>query len=205
MKGLNQEEEKIFRRLSTPQKVQDYLDKMPINHEKNGETLMSPRYVIEKRKAHCIEGALFAATALWFHGRKPLLLDLKSIGPPYDFDHVVALFKENGYWGAISKTNHAVLRYRDPIYKSVRELALSFFHEYFIDSGKKTLRSYSKPFDLSKLGDSWITSEKNLWNIEKKLDGSPHTPFFPFRSIKNLRKASAFEVKVFKPIEWPKK
>jgi hypothetical protein len=205
MKGLTKSEEKIFKNLNTPQKIQDYLDKMPINHEKSGETLMSPRKVIDKQKAHCIEAALFGATALWFHGRKPLLLDLKTIGPPQDYDHVVALFKERGYWGAISKTNHAMLRYRDPIYKTVRELALSFFHEYFIESGKKTLRSYSKPFDLSKLGDSWVTSKENLWNIEKKLDQSPHTHFFPSLTIKHLRKASAFEVKVLKPTEWAKR
>jgi hypothetical protein len=93
-----------------------------------------------------MEGALLAAAILEFHGHKPLLLDLRSTND--DLDHVVALFKQFGCWGAISKTNHVVLRYREPVYKTLRELAMSYFHEYFLDNGKKTLREYSVPFDL---------------------------------------------------------
>jgi hypothetical protein len=93
-----------------------------------------------------MEGALLAAAILEFHGQKPLLMDLRSASE--DLDHVVALFRQFGCWGAISKTNHAVLRYREPIYKTVRELAMSYFHEYFLDNGKKTLRAYSIPVDV---------------------------------------------------------
>ena len=115
--------------------------------------------VLRAGKAHCMEGALLAAAILEFHGHKPLLLDLRSTSE--DLDHVVALFKQNGYWGAISKTNHVVLRYREPIYGSVRELAMSYFHEYFLDNGKKTLREYSVPVDLGKF-DSYRLNYNHL-------------------------------------------
>ena len=140
MFGLTKQELKIFKKLNTPIKIQDFLDKIPMNWEKKGETYFSPRRALEARKMHCLEGAIFAATALWLQGEKPLLLDLKAKG---DDDHVVALYRRNGYWGAISKTNHAALRFRDPVYKTIRELALSYFHEYFLDrDGKKILDFY---------------------------------------------------------------
>ncbi len=132
-----------------------------------------------------------AASILWYHGQKPLLLDLKATRP--DLDHVVILFKENGRWGAISKTNHAVLRYRDPVYLSVRELALSYFHEYFLDNGKKTLRSFSRPFSLVPFGTGWITSEKNLWHFPRALDKSRHYPIAPATTISRLRPATKIE------------
>jgi hypothetical protein len=148
MFGLSREEHAVFNKLRTPRAVQDFLDALPINQEKQGETYYSPRLVIREKKAHCMEGALFAATALWLSGREPLLMDFRTA--PIDEDHVVALYQDNGYWGAISKTNHAILRFRDPIYKTPRELALSYFHEYFdFTTGEKTLCEYSKPFDLT--------------------------------------------------------
>src|SRR3989338_4812500 len=108
---------------------------------------MAPRRVLATGKAHCMEGAMFAALALRFHGYPPLVVDLESTKD--DFDHVVAVFKSNGKWGAIGKTNHAVLRYREPVYRDIRELVMSFFHEYFIsETGKKTLRKHSEPVDL---------------------------------------------------------
>ena len=110
MFGLTQTETAILRRLSTPEKIQDFLDALPINHEKRGDTCMSPRQVLREGKAHCIEGAMLAALALWMHGEEPLLLDLTTLR--YDDDHVVALYRRNGFWGAISKTNHAVLRFQ---------------------------------------------------------------------------------------------
>jgi hypothetical protein len=142
--SLSKEETLLFKKLKTPGTIQDYLDSLPSNFERRGETSRSPRLVLAHKEAHCFEGALFAAAVLWYHGKKPLLLDLKT--GRGDFDHVVTLFKTNGYWGAISKTNHAVLRFRDPLYKTIRELALSYAHEYFLDNGKKTLLSYSRPF-----------------------------------------------------------
>lgn len=201
MLGLSKKELALLRRLSTPQKIQSYLESLPFNFEKNGETLRSPRKVLKARRAHCLEGAMLAATALWLQGEKPLLLDLKT--HKKDQEHVVALFKKNGYWGAISKTNHAVLRYRDPIYESVRELALSYFHEYFLNSnGQKTLESYSTPFDLSTLGDAWVTDEGDLWHVSKRLDRVRHFPVVPKKNRRFLRPASQVERTAGKITEW---
>lgn len=204
MFGLSPKELKLLTQLSTPQKIQTYLDRLPINFETDGETLMSPRRLMREKRAHCMEGALFAALALLVHGKKPLLLDLKT--HPDDDEHVVTLFKINGYWGAISKTNHAVLRYRDPVYKTVRELALSYFHEYFLNkNGKKTLVSYSRPYDLSVLGNGWITEEKDLWHIAKALDRIPHFPVVPKKNKRLLRPASTIERTAGTLTEWKRK
>ena len=146
--AYTKEEIKLFRRLNTPSKLQDYLNALPFNFLDRGVTL-SPRMVLKKNKADCFEGALLAAAVLEFHRYKPLILDLRSVKKPYDYDHVVAVFKKDGCFGAISKTNHAVLRYREPAYKTLRELVMSYFHEYFLNTGKKTLREYSELFDLN--------------------------------------------------------
>jgi hypothetical protein len=201
MDGFSSVEKKALQKLSTPNKIQDYLDSIPFNFEKKGDTLMSPRRVLREKRAHCIEGALLAAAALQYHGRKALLLDLKVASP--DLDHVVALYKENGYWGAISKTNHAVLRFRDPVYKTVRELALSYFHEYFLpDTGRKTLRSYSRPFPLIRYGKEWMTAEEDLWSIGAALDDTRHYPTVPKKNKALLRKASVHERKAMQFAEW---
>ncbi|MEK7077182.1 MAG: hypothetical protein AAB967_03045 [Patescibacteria group bacterium] len=192
-----------MRRLDTPKKVQDFLDTLPINFEKKGETCMSPRMVLRERKAHCMEGAMCAASAFWLHGERPLLLDLKTADP--DVDHVVAPFRAHGCWGAVSKTNHAVLRYREPVYKTIRELALSYFHEYFLDNGKKTMRSFSRPFDLRKFRRrGWTTSEKDLWYISDALDESPHEQILSRAAQKGLRRADPVEIKAGKLTEWKK-
>jgi hypothetical protein len=204
MFNLSKAELKILKKLNTPIKIQDFLDTLPINFEKLGDTQMSPRRVLREKKAHCIEGALLAATALWLHGKEPLLLDLKAV--PHDDDHVVALYKINGLWGAISKTNHATVRFRDPIYKTVRELVQSYFHEYFLNkNGKKVLHSYSKPFNLKTLGTEWITSEEDLWDLAEVLDQSLHYPLYPKKNKKYIRKADQMERKAGKLLEWKNK
>ncbi|KKU27204.1 MAG: hypothetical protein UX39_C0003G0043 [Candidatus Magasanikbacteria bacterium GW2011_GWA2_46_17] len=199
-------ERKVFARLNSPQKIQDYLDTLPINFELKKETYMSPRRVIREKTAHCFEGALFAATAFAYHGHKPLLLDLVTIDR--DEDHVVAIFKSpptgGGLWGAISKTNHPILRYRDPVYKTVRELAMSYFHEYMMDDGAKSLRLFSKPFNLSRYSPSkWITAEEDLDWLVEALDDSRHFDVAPKNVLRNIRKASAIEVKAINNTEWP--
>lgn len=201
--GLTSDEFAMLYSLSTPEKIQDYLDTLPINFEKRRETCMSPRRVLRLQKAHCIEGAMIAAVALWLRGEKPLLLDLKTIRG--DDDHVVALYKRNGRWGAISKTNHATLRFRDPIYKSVRELAASYFHEYFLDSnGQKTLRSHSGAFNLARYGKKWIVAEEDLWYIAEAIDTVPHFPLFPKGSERYIRTADEMERKAGVLTEWKK-
>ena len=200
--GFNKGELSILRKLRTPHKIQDFLDAIPINFETGGETCMSPRRVLREKRAHCMEGALLAASALWLQGQPPFLLDLKT--GRGDTDHVVALFKHKNYWGGITKTNHAVLRFRDPIYRDPRELTMSFFHEYFLDSGRKTLLSYSRPFDLRKVFKkyNWTVSEEDLWDLSDELDGSPHLPITR-RKIK-LRPAGKTEIEAGKVVEWKK-
>lgn len=189
--GLSTKEWNVLKKLDTPTKIQDFVNKLKFNHEKGGETIQSPRRALRSNKIHCLEGALLAATALWIQGREPLLLDLKAVEP--DFDHVVALFKEGKHWGAISKTNHAVLRYREPIYRDVRELAMSYFHEYFLQDGLKTMRSFSRPLNLSTVDISWITSENDLFKISERLDRLSHTRILSAKQVKGLRKADPLE------------
>lgn len=193
---LNEYEFNLFRRLNTPKKIQDFLETIPINFDHRKDTCMSPRVMLERNKAHCIEAAFFAAAVLWFHGHKSLLLDLQATDD--DYDHVVALFRGppagGSCWGAISKTNHAVLRYREPVYKNIRELAMSYFHEYFDDNGKKNLRAYSRPFNLACFGNGWITSKRNLWHIAEALDDSPHCKILTRGMIAGLRRADKVEL-----------
>ena len=193
--------ERSLKKLSTPIKIQDWLDAVPLNHERDGETYMSPRKALRENKMHCLEGALVAALCLALQGEEPLLLDLKA---PKDVDHVVALYKKNGYWGAISKTNHAALRFRDPVYKTIRELAVSYFNEYF-DNGtkKKTLRSYAGPFNLKKLGTDWVTTEEDLFSLPFVLDALPHKQIFPKANEKFIRPADKMELKAGSIVEWP--
>ncbi|MGE5540680.1 MAG: hypothetical protein ACM3TU_00115 [Bacillota bacterium] len=203
MDGLTDKETALLRSLSNPSKIQDFLDSLAVNHEKRTESCMSPRQVLITGKAHCLEGGMLAATALWFHGEPPLLMELKAA--PGDQDHAVTLYKRNGYWGAISKTNHASLRFRDPVYKTIRELALSYFHEYFVNqTGAKTLRAYTRPFSLKRFGTSWITSEEDLWNIGYALHDAPHHPLVPEGNQRYLRKADRMERRAGRLIEWPK-
>jgi len=163
---------------------------------------MSPRRLLKNRVAHCMEGALFAAAALWYHGQRPLVLDLRATEK--DDDHVVAVFRQNGHWGAISKTNHAVLRYREPVYRTVRELVLSYFHEYFLNDGRKTLREYSQLFDLSRFGFTWVTASEDLWHIPETLDDSPHQRIISRSMATRLRRADRIEIKAGKLTQWKK-
>lgn len=176
-----------------------------MNWEKKGDTHFSPRSVLNHRKAHCIEGAVLAAAVLWLNGEKPLLMDLYALDGVGDVDHVVALYKRDGRWGAISKTNHATIRFRDPVYKTLRELALSYFHEWFLNTnGLKTLESYSKPLDLRRFGSAWVTSTDNLFWLDDELNALPHYKLIPSRARKYLRKADAMELKAGRLIEWTK-
>lgn len=205
MFGFNQEELRVLKKLTTPAKIQDFVNALAPNFEERGDTLMSPRRVLREGKAHCMEGALLAAAALWIGNAKPLILDLKTV--PADDYHVVALFRKHGRWGAISKTNHAVLRYREPVYKSIRELAMSYFHEYFLNkNGKKTLRSFSRPLDLSRyLKRGWTTDEEDLWYIYDALDKTPHEQVLTKSMVAELRKADPIEIEAGKLVEKRKK
>ncbi len=193
-------ERKIFSSLSSPIKVQDYLEKVPTNFELTCETNHSPRQVLEFGMAHCFEGAVFAAAVLAYHGHRPLLMDFATAYD--DEDHTVALFNQRGRWGAISKTNHSVLRYRDAVYKSPRELAMSYFHEYYLWDGRKSLRAYSYPFDLSKFEPvSWVVSDSNDW-LMTKLAQSRYAEIAPRSAVNKLRNASSVELEALRLVEW---
>jgi hypothetical protein len=193
----------VLKRLKDPGAIQDLLNELRIDFDTKGNTYYSPLTVIQKRKAHCMEGALLAAAAFWYHGIPPLILDLKTADD--DEDHVVALFKQGGRWGAVSKTNHAVLRYRDPVYKDIRELVMSYFNEYFLDNGKKTLRSYAGPFDLLSFGNDWLTATDGLQNIGDALDRSPHVKILKKGVERHLRPAENIEIEAGKILEWKSK
>ncbi len=202
MVSLTETELRILKKLNTPRKIQHFLNKIPINFEPEGDTCLSPRRVLREQRAHCIEGAMLAAVALRLQGHSPLLVDLEATRD--DFDHVIAVFQQHGHWGAISKTNHAVLRYRDPIYKTIRELVLSYFHEYFDEKGRKTLRKYSEPVDLRRLDHrGWMTGEKNVWYIADALAKAKHFPLLNRRQIALLKKPDPIEMKYGEVIEWP--
>ncbi len=201
--GLTPEEYKTLSHLTTPIKIQDFLDAIPFNFEKKGDTHMSPRRVLREDRAHCIEGALFAATALWIRGEPPLIMNVSARMGKGDVDHVIALYKRGGYFGAISKTNHSTIRFRDPIYRTPRELALSYFHEWFMnETGEKTLECYSKPLDMRRFGTEWITAEKDLWHIADALSVLPHYQLVPKGNLRYVRKADAMELKAGMFIEW---
>ena len=181
----NLEEIEFMKNLPDPDRIQSFLDS--IDYNPNYEC-RSPRWVIRKRSAHCFEGALFAAAALEFIGYKPLIVDMKSFN---DDDHVIAVFKEHGYWGSVAKSNFTSLRFREPVYRSLRELIMSYFDFYFNLNGDKSLRSYSRPLDLSVYnGRHWSTTDEDLEYIGDKLESMYHYPVIDERMINNLKKAS---------------
>jgi hypothetical protein len=183
--GLTPKELAVLKKLTTPEKVQTFISSIPQNFEKDGDSCMSVREVLASRRAHCIEGAIVAALAFWVNGEEPLLMDLTATKD--DFDHVVALFKRNGCWGAISKGNHAYTRYRDPVYRTLRELAMSYFHEYYDTRGIKTLRSFSLPVNLRKYKpDAWINGN-GAWQIAEDLDHVRHFNLITPAQAKLLR------------------
>lgn len=203
--GLSERDFRTLARLASPIAIQDFLDAIPMNWEKHGETLYSPKNVLAHKKAHCFEGALLAAAALWTHGEPPVIMNLSARLESGDQDHVVALYKRDGRWGAIGKTNHASIRFRDPVYKTLRELALSFFHEWFLNStGEKTLECYSKPLDLSRFGSGWVASDEDLWMFNDALSERTHYDLLMKRTWRHVRRADAMELAAGRLEEWPK-
>ncbi len=195
-------EYKLLSKLNTPQKIQTFLESIPFNHETKGETCMSVASVLRENKAHCIEGAFVACACLMLGGRQPKIVSLK-VNDTHDDDHIIVIFKENGYFGALSKTNHAVLRYRDPVYKSIRELVMSYFHEYFLyKDGKKTLIGYTKPINMKQYRTSWITSTNDVFDIGNAIYKTPVISIIPAENKKFLRNATPFEREALDVQEW---
>lgn len=185
---FNHDEYNLLISLDNPKKIQEFLDDLPYNLEEDEETLYSPRMVIREGKANCIEGAIFAAAALRINGYKPLIFDLTSVR---DDDHVIAVFKENNHWGSIGKSKYTGLRYREPIHKTFRELAISYFESYFNFDGEKTLRGYSRPINLSRFDKlNWMTSEKFLFLIPEYLCTISHRSLLNQKMIRNISRVT---------------
>ncbi|MFN0191277.1 MAG: hypothetical protein ACKVP5_04770 [Aestuariivirga sp.] len=189
--GLTENEIAIFRKLKRPEDIQDYITAMPSNPEPDGDTCYSVRTAIARNRCHCIEAAFIAACALMLQGRPALVMDFQAEG---DDDHVSALFRAGGHWGAISKSNSIWLRWRDPIYKTPRELAMSYFHEYVLKD-TKSLRRVSKPFNIGAYDPAfWITCETDCWDMAGEIDDAPHFLLITAAQGRRLRKRDRFEV-----------
>lgn len=173
MNSLTPQEKRLLRSLSTPWKIQSYLDALPYNKEPDGETCRSPRRTIRDQSAHCFEAALLAAAALRVNGRPPLILDLESVR---DDDHVIAVFRLDGHWGALAKSNYSGLGFREPVYRTLRELVMSYFEHYYNLKGEKTLRAFSRPVNLVRFDRlDWMSAEEDVWEIPEYLTTIAHT------------------------------
>src|ERR1039458_4479146 len=172
--GLSPADLRTLRSLKTPASIQRFVDALTYQY---ADTAWSPAHVLRERKGHCLEGALVAAAALRVNGHLPLLMDLESVR---DDDHVVALYRERGLWGSIAKSNFAGLRFRAPIYRTLRELALSYFEHYYNLRGERTLRSYSRPVNLARLDSRhWMTAEEDVWCFPEPLIQARDYALFP--------------------------
>lgn len=171
--GLAPENLRTLRALKTPAQIQKFIDALPYQY---GHTAWSPQRALREQKGHCLEGALLAAAALRVNGRPPLLMDLESV---HDDDHVLAVYREGGLWGSIAKSNFAGLRFRAPVYRTPRELALSYFEDYYNLRGQRTLRSYSVVVNLARLDSRhWMSSEEDVWCVPELLIATRHYPLF---------------------------
>jgi hypothetical protein len=187
MSNFTPKELRTLRSLRTPARIQRFLDDMPYHH---GKTAWSPRLVLQHRTAHCLEGAIFAAAALRVNGFPPLIMDLEAYR---DDDHVVAVFRVDRHWGAIAKSNYSGLRYREPVYRSLRELAMSYFNDYFNLSGDRSLRAFAtRPVNLARFdSQNWMTSNDDLWYIADHLCEIPHTSLLKPAMEKKLSRVGA--------------
>src|SRR5438132_11537360 len=179
--GLTPRELRTLRGLKTPAGIQRFLDELPYNLS---FTARSPQKVLRDRTASCLEGGIFAAAALRVLGFPPLIFDLEA---EQDTDHVVAIFKVREHWGAVAKSNFTGCRYREPVYRSLRELAMSYFNIYFNLRFERTLRRYSGPVNLSRFDRlNWMTTDKPVWFIAEHLCQIPHIRLLTPAMEKNL-------------------
>lgn len=181
--GFTPKELRKLRSLKTPYGIQRFLDDMPYHLE---DTAWSPRRVLHENTSHCFEGAVFAAAALRVNGFPPLLLDLEA---DQDTDHVLALYRIDGHWGVIAKSNFAGCRYREPVYRSLRELAMSFFNLYFNLRRERTLRTFSRPVNLARFDRlHWMTTDEPVWFIANYLCDIFHYKLLKPAMIKGLHR-----------------
>jgi hypothetical protein len=179
--GLSRENLRTLRALKTPKLIQQFIDGLTYQYE---DTAGSPQRTLRDRKGHCLEGALLAAAALRLNGHPPLLMDLEAV---HDDDHVLAIYRENGLWGSIAKSNFAGLRSRKPVYRTLRELAMSYFEHYYNLRGEHTLRAYSMPVNLARLDSkNWMTAEEDVWCVTELLIAARHYPIASDKVVRAL-------------------
>ncbi len=175
------EERAVFVRLRGPGDIQSFLDALPYLPEGGA---LSPRATLRRGAAQCFGGAVFAAAALAELGHRPLLVDLTAVN---DDDHVLAVFRHGRLWGAVGKSNFTTLRYREPVYRSLRELAMSYFDLYFNARGFKSLRGYSATLDLARYDRfGWRTSDERLWEVERDIELIRHYDLLPPGAARRL-------------------
>jgi hypothetical protein len=181
--GFTSKELRKLRSLKDPHGIQSYLDAMPYHL---ADTAWSPRRVLAENTSHCLEGAIFGAAALRANGFPPLIVDLEA---DHDTDHVIAVYRVDGLWGAVAKSNYTGCRYREPVYRTLRELALSYFNIYFNLRRERTLRRFSNPVNLARFDHiHWMTTEKPIWFIVYHLLEIPHRALFPARVANRLHR-----------------
>lgn len=178
----NAKESALLSRLDSPLKIQQYLDAMPYSAD---AFYRCPRRVIADRRAHCVDGALFAAAALRAHGHKPLIC---WINAENDDGHLLALFRVGQLWGSVAKSNFVGIRYREPVYRSLRELVMSYFNDYFNADGFRSMRSYTRPLNLSRFDTlNWMTTQEGVPPIiDDALDRLPTSSIAPTEVIRKL-------------------
>ena len=179
--GLSAKDLRTLRALKTPLHIQRFVDALEYQY---ADTALSPQRVLRERKGHCLEGAILAAAALRVMGHAPLLMDLEAVR---DDDHVLAIYRQHGLWGSIAKSNFAGLRFRAPVYRTLRELALSYVDHYYNLRGERTLRAYSAPVNLARIDKlHWMTSEEDVWCVPELLIAARHYPLFPDKVARAL-------------------
>ena len=183
-------ERALFRSLRTPEKIQRFLDtRIAYDKEPDGPRCRSPRATLRDGVAHCMSGALVGAAALRMLGFPPLLVDLEAVR---DDDHVLAVYRVRGHWGAVAKSNYSGLRFREPVYRSVRELVMSYFEHYYNLRGEKTLRRHSGPVNLARFDPiGWMTSEEDVWAIPEYLTTVAHRDVASPAMIRGLARMDA--------------
>ena len=185
MEEFSKPELRQLRALTSPAKIQNFLDEMiGYNTEPGSATCYSPRLVLKHGVAHCMEGAMLGAVALRRLGFPPLIVDLEAVR---DSDHVLAVYRIEGRWGALAKSDYSGLRSREPVYLSIRELVMSYFEHYYNPAGEKTLRSFSRPVSLTRFDrKGWMTAERDVWEIPTHLCEIPHTEILTGTMVKRL-------------------
>ena len=172
-----------LRRLKDPYGIQRLLDDQPYHL---ADTAWSPRQVLREHTSHCFEGAMFAAAALRAKGYPPLVIDLEA---EHDTDHVIAVYRQYGCWGAVSKSNYSALRFREPVYRSLRELAMSLFDGYFNLRRERTLRTFSNPVNLARFDRlEWMTTNRPLWFVAEYLFTIRHFPLLKPQMARRLHR-----------------